>query len=107
MFFGSGPLTEEQARTIFAQGEEAVVFALLELSKQLAEQQAKTAAESHQTPSTPSGMKPPYQKPPAQVAQEAAGRQAGPSRLATPDARADRLARRSIVPIVVRIAAVA
>jgi transposase len=39
------------------------VFVILELSKQLAEQRAKTAAESHQTPATPSGMKPPYQKP--------------------------------------------
>jgi transposase len=56
-------LSEEQARAIYAQGEEAVVFVLLELTKQLAEQKAKTAAESHQTPSTPSGMKPPYQKP--------------------------------------------
>lgn len=59
----SGLLTEEQARTIVAQGPEVAVFAILELSKRLAEQQAKTAAESHQTPSTPSGMKPPYRKP--------------------------------------------
>jgi transposase len=59
-----GVLTEEQARTIYAQGPEAVVFALLELSKRLAEQRAAGAAQSHQTPSTPSGMKPPYQKPP-------------------------------------------
>ena len=58
-------LDERQAEDIFARGKEAVVFALLELTKQLAEQRAKTAAESHQTPSTPSGMKPPYQKPPA------------------------------------------
>jgi transposase len=57
-----GALTEEQARAICAQGQEAVVFALLLLSKRVAEQQAKTAAESHQTPGTPSGMKPPYQK---------------------------------------------
>jgi transposase len=58
-----GTLTEEQARAIYAQGEEAVVFVLLQLSKRLVEQKAKTAAESHQTPGTPSGMKPPYQKP--------------------------------------------
>ncbi len=57
-------LTEEQARLIFSQGEEAVVFALLQLAKQLAEQKAASAADSHQTPSTPSGMKPPYTKPP-------------------------------------------
>ena len=53
---GGGPLTEQQARTIVAQGSEVAVFAILELSKRLAEQQAKTAAESHQTPSTPSGL---------------------------------------------------
>ncbi len=58
-------LTEEEARAIFAQGEEAVIFALLVLAKMLAEQQAETAATSHQSPSTPSGMKPPYQKPAA------------------------------------------
>ncbi len=33
-------LTEEQARQIFSQGEESVVFALLELAKRLAEQKA-------------------------------------------------------------------
>lgn len=61
-----GPLlTEEQARAIFFQGEEAVVFALLSQAKMLAEQQAARAGDSHQTPSTPSGMKPPYQKPAA------------------------------------------
>ena len=58
-----GSLTEEQARRIYAQGEEAVVFAFLALAKQLADQQAASAATSHQTPSTPSGMKPPYRKP--------------------------------------------
>ena len=57
-------LTEEQARQIFSQGEEAVIFALLQMAKQLAEQKAASAADSHQTPSTPSGMKPPYTKPP-------------------------------------------
>ncbi len=59
----AGALDEEQARAIFAQGEEAVVFVLLEMAKQLAQQRATIAAESHQTPSTPSGMKPVYQKP--------------------------------------------
>jgi transposase len=60
----NGPLTEKQAMDIVALGPEAAVFAILELSKRLAEQQARTAAVSHQTPSTPSGMKPLYQKPP-------------------------------------------
>src|SRR3990172_8954293 len=60
-------LTEEQARSIYAQGEEAVVFALLTQAKMLVEQQAAAAATSHQTPSTPSGMQPAYQKPAASM----------------------------------------
>ncbi len=36
-------LTEEQAQMIYAQGPEALVFALLELSKRIAEQQAAAA----------------------------------------------------------------
>ncbi len=51
-------LSEEQARQLFRQGEEAVVFALLELTKQLAEARSPSV-----TPSTPSGMMPTYQKP--------------------------------------------
>jgi transposase len=50
-------LSEEQARLLFRQGEEAVVFALLELTKQLAEARSPSV-----TPSTPSGMIPTYQK---------------------------------------------
>ena len=61
-----GPnLTEEQARAIYARGEDAVVFALLAQAKLLTEQLAQAAATSNQTPSTPSGMQPPYQKPAA------------------------------------------
>lgn len=53
-----GPqLTAEQAEQIYKQGKEAVVFALLEMAKKLAEQQSSPA------PSTPSGMVAPYQKP--------------------------------------------
>ncbi len=72
-----GPLTEEQAREIVAQGPEAAVFVILLLSKRLAEQRAKTAAESHQTPGTPSGMKPPYQKPPRKQGRKRPGAKAG------------------------------
>ena len=53
-------LSEDQAGAIFEQGRDAVVFALLELSKQLAEARGPQA-----TPSTPSGMIPVYEKPPA------------------------------------------
>lgn len=59
----AGIISEQEARDIVALGPEAAVFVILELSKQLAEQRGKTASESHQTPATPSGMKPPYQKP--------------------------------------------
>jgi transposase len=58
-----GELTEAQARSLFRQGEEAVVFALLELTKQLAEAQGKNSPSA--ILSTPSGMIPVYQKPPA------------------------------------------
>ena len=72
-----GGLTEEQAEAIFEQGREAVVFALLEQSKQLAEQRTKAAAESHETPATPSGMKPPYSKPPGKSRKRRPGAKKG------------------------------
>jgi hypothetical protein len=57
-----GPqLTEEQARLIYEQGPDAVVFALLSLAKQLAETQA--VASCKPDPSAPSGQTPPYVKP--------------------------------------------
>ena len=57
-----GPhLTAEQAVLISQQGQEAVVFALLSLAKQLAEKQVTAATTPD--PSTPSGRTPPYQKP--------------------------------------------
>jgi transposase len=56
-----GPdLTAEQAALIFQQGQEAVVFALLTLAKQLAEKQSTASVPD---PSTPSGQTPPYTKP--------------------------------------------
>lgn len=72
-----GPLTEEQAREIVARGAEVAVFVILFLSKRLTEQQEKTAAESHQTPGTPSGMKPPYGKPPGKSRKKRPGAKAG------------------------------
>ena len=54
-------MTERQAVAIYEQGREAVVFALLELTKRLAEAQGKVNPST--TPSTPSGMIPTYQKP--------------------------------------------
>lgn len=66
-----GPhLTAEQARTIFRQGEEAVVFALLTLAK-------LAATTSKPNPTTPSGMTPVYQKPTTKGRRKKAGRPAG------------------------------
>lgn len=56
-----GMLSEGQAAAIYAQGREAVIFALLELTKQLAE--ARVAAGRSVGPATPSGMIPVYEKP--------------------------------------------
>ena len=59
-----GPdLTEDQAEKIYKLGKDAVIFALLEMAKRLAEQTAAQGGSSHETPATPSGMKPPYKKP--------------------------------------------
>jgi transposase len=75
-------LTEEQARGIFRQGEETVVFALLSLARKLAELQPTKAA-----PTTPSGMIPAYQKPPVPKRRKRPGRKAGHpgSRRPTPE----------------------
>lgn len=70
-----GPsLTEEEARAIFAQGEEAVVFAMLTLAKMAASKQNATGADS---PSTPSGMKATFQKEPVKKRQKKPGRPKG------------------------------
>lgn len=69
-----GPsLSRAEAEAIFAQGKEAVIFALLELAKQAAVQ----AGQASITPSTPSGMVPVYQKPPAKSRRKTPGRKAG------------------------------
>jgi transposase len=62
---GLGPaMTEEQARAIFALGEEAVVFALLRQSSMMTEKDpdGKSASLGHDDPSCPSGQKPAYSK---------------------------------------------
>src|SRR3954468_1444283 len=69
-----GPqLTAEQAMLIYQQGQEAVVFALLALAKQLAEKPAATTPD----PSTPSAQIPPYAKPPAKGRAKARGARPG------------------------------
>lgn len=81
-----GPnLTAEQAALIFEQGEEAVVFALLELAKGWAHAEGRCASAS--SPATPSGMKPVHQKPLNQKRGKKPGRKAGHpgSRRKSPD----------------------
>ena len=57
-------LSEEQAKAIFALGEEAVVFALLKLAKMVAQkEQGKLIISNHDDPSCPSGQKPVFVKP--------------------------------------------
>jgi len=84
-----GPmLTEEQARAIFRQGEEAVVFALLRQSKTIAEMQRQLPNSS---PATPSGMKPAYEKPPVKTRHKRPGRKNGhPGSHRPPPERIDR-----------------
>lgn len=70
-----GVLSEEQAAAIYAQGREAVIFALLELTKQLAE--AREAAGRSVGPTTPSGMIPVYEKASAQGSRKRPGAKPG------------------------------
>lgn len=71
-----GPgLTREQAARIVAQGEEAAIFALLELAQMLARAEGKCASVS--SPATPSGMIPLHQKPAVKKRAKTPGRKAG------------------------------
>src|SRR5208337_1501331 len=71
-----GPnLTAEEARAIYARGEEAVIFALLELATQLRRSQGQCASIS--SPATPSAMKPVYQKPATPRRRKKPGRKVG------------------------------
>ncbi|MGE5754740.1 MAG: IS66 family transposase [Planctomycetaceae bacterium] len=71
-----GPhLTAEQAASIFRRGEEAVVFALLSLAKQLAEK--RSSAATTPDPAAPSGQTPPYLKPAAKTRAKPKGAKPG------------------------------
>ena len=83
-------LTEQQAREIFSRGEEAVVFALLQLAQQLAVASGVAAGKSFDTPATPSGMKPPYAKPTSSRRRKKPGQKPGhPGCRREPPARID------------------
>lgn len=85
-----GPqLTAEQAALIFQQGQEAVVFALLTLAKQLAENRVASSAGAD--PSAPSGQTPPYAKPAAKTRTKTKGGKPGhPGRRRPAPTRIDR-----------------
>ena len=71
-----GPnLTEAQAKRIFAQGEAAVIFALLEQAKMLREQLA--GMPNDVAPATPSSGVPTYQKPPPKTRPKKPGKKRG------------------------------
>ena len=74
-----GPaLTKEQAKAIFALGQEAVVFALLAQAKSLADQNGDRSPGSHSDdPSCPSGQKAPYEKPDKKGRKKKPGRKPG------------------------------
>jgi transposase len=79
-----GPaLTEQQAREIYRQGEEAVVFALLTLAQMRADASSKLVV----TPTTPSAMIPPFLKPQTNGRRKRSGREKGHpgSRRPTPE----------------------
>lgn len=68
-------LTAEEAKAIFAQGEEAVVFALLQMAAEWRKALGQCASVS--SPATPSGMKPIHQKPNTPRRRKKPGRRAG------------------------------
>jgi transposase len=81
-----GPqITAAEARAIFSQGEEAVIFALLELAKGWGRAEGRCASVS--SPATPSGMRPVHQKPAIKKRAKKPGRKAGHrgSRRAAPE----------------------
>ena len=73
-------LSEQQARELYAQGQEAVVWALLKLSAL-----ARQKADPKPDPATPSAMIAPYQKPAPKGRRKKPGRKKGhPGRPAPP-----------------------
>jgi transposase len=71
-------MTEEEAIALYRLGEKVTVQKLLELDQEIeALKKALQAQHPHQDPSTPSGMKPPYEKPSAKVRKKRPGRKQG------------------------------
>src|SRR5262249_43483958 len=85
-----GPdLTEEQARETFRRGEEATLFALLNLAQMLAKPTSPSPVSD--APSTPSSSIPPYEKPTTKRRGKKRGRKEGhPGSRRAPPKRIDR-----------------
>ena len=82
----AGKLTDSQAEELSALGKEVTKLALLLAARRIAELQGQLALAGPHHPSTPSGQKPPYLKPPA------------PKRKAKPGARAGHVGTRRPAP---------
>lgn len=91
----SPQLTTDEAAAIYAQGPEAVIFALLEYARRLGEAEGRLSAVS--SPATPSGMQPVYRKPATNSRRKRPGRKAGHAgvRRAPPDRIDQRKAHRA------------
>ncbi len=70
----SCPLRRQQAEAICAQGREVIIFVLMELAARVAKYEQDGLAT---TPSTPSGMVPPYEKPTVRKRRRKPGAKAG------------------------------
>lgn len=66
----------EEIRTLLRQDEEAVILLVLQLMKRIAELESQSNGKPL-SPSTPSGMIPPYQKEPAKKSRKKVGAKAG------------------------------
>jgi len=71
-------LTREEAIALYRSGEELTVKKLLELDREIQELKKTLQVQSpYQGPSIPSGMRPPYEKPPAKGQKKRPGRKQG------------------------------
>ena len=61
----AGELTEDQAEQLAGQAPEVVKLVLLAAAERIAELRAKLTGPTRIDPSTPSGQRPPYTRPPA------------------------------------------
>jgi hypothetical protein len=70
-------MTREEAIALYRSGEEPTVEKLLEQDRKIEALQRTLQTHPPQDPSTPSAMKPPYEKPPAKARKKRPGREKG------------------------------